>query len=188
MTEDQDRWLDQSTRIWSFFEATLWYVIPDAWLLGVCMAHPDSAARLAKICFRWSAAGVGLCWLLCSLQPDGMRHLMFGLPFTLPVMAEWVRGASEDYGVWSALYQPFSNIPVKVWTLAGSANLGWSLFHFLPLVAASRALRMVLAAHLGAWVGRRLPQWIRRRPNLGLATYSLFIVYLLWWTSRSISV
>lgn len=185
---DRDRWLDQATRIWSFTEASLWWVIPDAWVLGLSATYPERARRLATVCWRWSALGVLFSWALCSALPGGMRSLIFSLPFTLPVMAEWVHQNAQDWGIWGCLYQPLSNIPVKVWVLEGATHLQWPLALFLPLVVFARALRMYLAAEVGGWVGRRLPAVVRKHYNVSLGLYSLLILYLLWWTSRSIVV
>ncbi len=185
MDERSGDWAEKATRLWAFLEASFWYVIPDAWLMGLCAVYPDRARRLTRICWTTSTLGIGVCWLLCCGMPEFMRQQIYSLPFTLPEMGAWIVENSQSYGVLLSLYQPYSNAPVKVWVIEATTTLNWNGFLFLVLVAASRGVRMIVAAQVGAWAGRRIPLWCWRHGRWLLTSYVALVMFLLWWTSKS---
>lgn len=159
---------------WAFAEAILWVVVPDVLLLALGVARPEGAVRRALVSLVFSLLGITVMWVLCLHLP--MQSMVYELPWTYPKMGEQVAKVVQSDGVWVALGQPSSTIPVKVWVLVATHDKRWPLPAFLLFVGLARGTRMLAFSWLGAALGRR---WRGLASKRGLMIYLILVWFAL---------
>jgi membrane protein YqaA with SNARE-associated domain len=142
--------------VWALAEATVWFVVPDFLLLALGVARPRHPVRSAVICLLFSLLGISLMWWLCQRFP--MQSIVYSLPWTYPNMGEHVARLSAQSGVWVALEQPASTIPVKVWVVVAASSTDWQFLPFLLCVGLARGVRMLIFSWVGCKLGQRYPK------------------------------
>lgn len=171
--ETSRQW-DRAVAVWGFSEAIFWFVVPDVFLLPTSVARPEGAWRRAGICWVGSLLGITVWWAWVTSY--GVPAWLYSLPWTYPTMATEVLTLARDGGVWLALSQPMSTIPVKVWVAALVPSREWAFLPFLFWVGLARGGRMLAFSLLGGLLGRRYPWLGDRRLAWG---YALAIVGML---------
>lgn len=141
--------------LWGFAEAWAFFVIVDALLFWASVRAPEKWLGYALFAIGGAALGVATHALFAWRYPGAAHWLLVHTPLVTAAKIERAR-ALLDKSVLYALVQPYSGIPVKVWTVV--AHSVW----YVPIVIASRSVRMGLVAWLGSLVGTRFA-WTRTR-------------------------
>jgi hypothetical protein len=162
--------------LWSFLEALVWPIIPDFLLAALVIGSPKVAASALAACVGGSAMGTAILYRVALARPAEVMGLLRRLPFVFEADIESVGERIEGQGAGAFVWQPTSGIPSKVWAVLG-ASKGLRTRDVLPILMASRAVRMAVIAILAALVGARFTSRIRERFLLLLAIYiSAFMV------------
>jgi 1-acyl-sn-glycerol-3-phosphate acyltransferase len=162
--------------LWSFLEALVWPIIPDFLLAALVIGRPKLAGSALIACIGGSAIGTAILYRATLARPADVMRLLRRLPFVFEADIESVAGRIERQGATAFVWQPISGIPSKVWAVVGAAK-GLRTRDVLPILTASRAVRMALIAILAELVGSRFSSSIRERFLLLLAFYtSVFVI------------
>ncbi|HEX3246477.1 MAG TPA: hypothetical protein VHX16_13805 [Chloroflexota bacterium] len=162
--------------LWSFLEALVWPIIPDFLLAALVIGSPKVAASALAACVGGSAIGTAILYRVALARPAEVMGLLRPLPFVFEADIQSVGGRIERQGAWAFMRQPISGIPSKVWAVVG-ASKDLRTRDVLPILMASRAVRMALIGILAALAGSRFTTIIRERFLLLLSFYiSAFMV------------
>ena len=168
--------------IWSFFEAGIWFIIPDYLLLFFVIINPQLAKKYFFVVFIFSALGIIAHLIFLILHPDLGLILLQNTPFLSKDSFEIVQKSIIDLGYLGLLLQPFSSIPVKVWNYE-AVKMGINLVFYLVLIALSRALRMGLVSILGYFFGKRFSRSLKKNFITFLIIYSILLILILLFVS-----
>ncbi|MGE0199538.1 MAG: YqaA family protein [Candidatus Melainabacteria bacterium] len=148
--------------VWAFLEAIVWVILPDFLLIPLSMLKPSHARRFWLVAAVASMLGSITLWVLSTHWSATVGQWLFQLPFTPPAMAQRILQTGLDHGVLITLTQPVSGMPAKVWTWTAATQLHWSPVGYLGLLTLARSIRMGLCVAMGAWLGRRVPTFLRQ--------------------------
>lgn len=162
--------------VWAFLESFIWFVLPDFYVAPAILSRPKLAKRLITITIVGTTIGTLLMLLIASLYASQVREILVHIPFTTEAMFAVVSQRLQD-GPLAILAQPFSGIPVKVWSWTAIA-VGYSLPAYLALVTFGRIIRIVLVAGIGLLLARGL-RGKTLRPKLKTALWILYPVILI---------
>lgn len=141
--------------VWSFAEALVWPIIPDASLALLVLARPRRWLVLTVSAVAGSVAG-GAAGVIA-----GVRGLVWPLPLTTPRMATsvegWLAGGADGLA-----HQPLSGVPYKVF-VAEAPEAGVSVAQFIAGTLQYRAPRLVLVAAITGVVAALGWRFIRPR-------------------------
>jgi membrane protein YqaA with SNARE-associated domain len=174
----------QVLAIWSFSEAICWFILPDFLLLPLAVLAPDKTRRLIVTAWISSVLGTLVLWLMMSQLPAHQASLIFALPFTHEGMLPKIQTLADLYGDGSAMFQPFSGIPAKVWVYSAVYLNHWNSLGFMGMLALARGLRMAAVGCLGRTIARRAPGLVQRSWLGWLIVYPVLFLLMLTATSR----
>ena len=114
--------------IWAFFEASIWFIIPDFIILILILVNPKYYKKFFLITFISSIIGIMIYYLFVHLKSELAFELLIRIPFTNSLMIEKITDLYVNEGVMSILKQSFSGVPSKVWTFV-AAKSSFSFFN-----------------------------------------------------------
>lgn len=135
--------------VWAFAEATVWPLIPDLLLAGMCLAVPRLAPRLVAATTLGSAVG-GAAAL--SLGRAGIGWPLWAV--TAPMQTGAATAVASD-GALAVLRQPLSGIPYKAFN-AAAVHADVDVFAWVGGTVVARGARMAVVALVAATAGRLL--------------------------------
>jgi membrane protein YqaA with SNARE-associated domain len=164
-------WPEALVALWAVGEATVQPIMPDAIIVPLALARPESWWRLSLAAMLGSTVGGGASnWLgrrAGTAVPKTIGRLLLVRPAMVAATDRWL----TTEGPRGAVRQPLTGVPFKVFArLAGARGL--PLRRFLAWAVAARGARFLVAAYGSAWIARRIGPLGPRR----LATLSI-----LWW-------
>ncbi|MBP9866740.1 MAG: hypothetical protein KBC41_01540 [Candidatus Pacebacteria bacterium] len=164
--------------LWSFFEASFWFIAPD-FLLGIFgIVKPKEKNRFFVLAFIASFFGGVTYYVFNILSFDTMSFILRETPFVTERMMSFIRGVYATYGLPGVLFQSFSFMSFKIWThLAIESNLN-PIGYFL-LVMISRSLRLYPVIFFASLIGKFFPDFIRKHFVTILVAYSVFFILML---------
>lgn len=146
--------------LWAAGEATVLPIIADFLLLPMAVVTGRRYTRPLAACIAGMTVG-GIAGYLYALRfPNRYRRLVQGLPLTPDTKIAVVQERLQRHGVAVFLVQPYSGIPMKVWS-AAAASIQIGPWRAIPLFVSARALRMALVALSAQFVGRRFRSVVR---------------------------
>lgn len=164
--------------LWAAGEATVWPIIADFLLL------PMAAVSRRRLTVPLSAALAGMAlggisgYLFSMRFPDRSRRLLHRLPLTPAEKIAVAQGYLAQHGVAAFLFQPYSGVPMKIWTVA-AISLRLDPVRAVPVFIAARALRMSLVAVATRLLADRLRGVVRDHFILLSALY-VAIFFAIW--------
>lgn len=169
--------------IWSFGEATIFFIVVDVLLTFIAVALGLRIALLASLAAAIGAACGGLwMWRLGQADPVAATGLLAAVPFVSPAMiATGMAGMADANWPLAMLKGSITGIPYKVYaTAAGKEGLTALLFFGVTIPV--RLARFAVATSLVAAVSTALRGRIdlRRRLML-LATFWVLFYGEFWW-------
>jgi membrane protein YqaA with SNARE-associated domain len=164
---------------WAIAEATVWPIIPDFLLLPMVVAERRQPHVPLFAALFGSALGGSAWHVWASVAPDTALQTLQKIPLVRPSHIAEVRARVSQTGPRSLAGQPWSGIGLKVWAPVVAAH-GIPFRQSLPILMASRTLRMALVTALSAVLSRALERWIRELA-LPLAVTYLVVFFRLWW-------
>jgi len=167
---------------WSFFEASIWFIIPEFILIPLVIANPDSYKRHFKTILISSTAGALIYVMIASLQPDLVYSLLIKIPFTNAHMIDRIMILYSKEGIASVLRQAFSGIPSKVWSYA-AVKSGFGILPYVTLLTISRGARMAIVAYASSIIGRKHNTFLRDHICVLASTYILIFFIVLSYLS-----
>jgi len=153
--------------LWGFFEATVFFLVPDIWLTAVALKEKRADVIYALI---WSLAGAllggSLVYAWAAHRPGEAFAWFQHLPGISERLVQDVRQGVVREGAMSMLKGIFRGIPYKLFAAAyGEQGEGVALFLFVSLIVrASRfAFSMAAAAGIRVLGSRFVRRWEMRR-------------------------
>jgi 1-acyl-sn-glycerol-3-phosphate acyltransferase len=140
--------------LWAVAEATIWPIMPDAVLVPLVLARPNSWWRLVVAAALGTSAGGAVSYAVGRRHPG--RAAIERLPLVRTAMVDAVDRWLEGEGLRGVWRQPATGVPFKVFARRAGA-LELPLGQFLFWAVAARSARFVAAAGLAALVSRSWP-------------------------------
>jgi membrane protein YqaA with SNARE-associated domain len=104
---------------WAMGEALVWFVIPEFFLLLIIFMRIHRKRELLTYDVAGTVAGTIIAYFI-HVSPQTIARL----PYIQEKMVEQTNAWYHQSGVWGLIYQPFSGVPYKVFTLTAHS------FHF----------------------------------------------------------
>lgn len=164
--------------LWSFFEASFWFIAPDFLLVIFGVLQPKDKNKFFIKAFIASFLGGAMYYLLNIISFNTMNTILQQTPFVTERMFIFIRDVYMNHGLTGVLFQSFSFMSFKIWThLAVESNL--NPFGYFSLVMISRSLRLYLVIFLSSLVGKFFPDFIRKHFILVFISYTLIFISML---------
>lgn len=157
---------------WALGEAIFWFVIPEFLLIMMIFMR----IRRKKELLVYDIAGT-LIGTTIALGMHLSNSAISQLAYIQPKMVEQTEVWYRTHGIWGLIYQPFSGVPYKVFTLTAH-HYGFFLLAFLAVAIVVRMSRYVI--FFGIFVGLYpLLHKVVYKNYLRLVLVSVFIFSLL---------
>jgi membrane protein YqaA with SNARE-associated domain len=159
----------------AFAEASFFPIPPDALLIPMALAKPQSAWRFALVCTIGSVAGGALgyaigFYLFVPLMRTGIAHILFGND-PLGVFQAWY----ARWGLGVILVKGLTPIPYKLVTIAsGAAHFDFWVFMGASFV--TRGARFFLVATLLHFYGDSVRTFVEKRLTLVTSALVLGVI------------
>lgn len=140
--------------LWALAEATYWPIMPDAILVPLAVARPESWWRLVPAATAGSLLGGLVSFGLGRRVPDPAP--VANLPLVRPAMVEAATRWLAAEGARGLRHQPFAGLPYKVFARR-AGGLGVPLWPFVGWTVAARGGRFCFAVAAALLVRRCLP-------------------------------
>lgn len=124
--------------VWAMGEALFWFVIPEFLLLLVVFMRVKRKRQLVKYDVVGTIAGTLIAFQL-HLTDGAISKLSFIQPKMIEQTAQWY----NDLGVFGLIYQPFSGVPYKVFTLTAN-RYDFQIIGFIIVAVVVRMSRYVI--------------------------------------------
>lgn len=116
---------------WAFFEASIWFVIPEFLLLLVIFFRSKNKRKLLTYDIWGTICGTFFAFYFFKLSNFGVEQV----PYIYQSMLDQTRVWYEDFGVFALIFQPFSGVPYKVFIdLAQDYNLNIIIFTIFAVI------------------------------------------------------
>lgn len=169
--------------IWSFGEATIFFIVVDVLLTFIAVALGLRVALLASLAAAIGAAcGGAVMWRYGLSDPAAATRLLAAVPFVSPDMvARGIAGMAEANWPLAMLRGSVTGIPYKVYAVAaGKEGLTAPLFFGATIPV--RLLRFAVATSLVATISALLSrQFDLQRRLMLLATFWVLFYGEFWW-------
>jgi membrane protein YqaA with SNARE-associated domain len=177
-------WVARIGFLWSFAEATLFFIIPDVLLGAVALFAPRAAPRVLACTLVGALAGGALTYGVASeLQPSRSKALLDGVPTVNDTAIRRVEREMRDDGARSIVYGPLRmGTPYKLYARAAAVE-DEPLSSFILWSILGRLERMLPVTLLAALVGLFARGRIAARPRTVLGLYgalwlAVYVVYV----------
>jgi membrane protein YqaA with SNARE-associated domain len=141
---------------WAMGEALVWFVIPEFLLLLMIFMR----IRRKKELLVYDVAGT-ITGTIIAFFANASYSTIAHLPYIQGKMIDQTFVWYHQLGVWGMLYQPFSGVPYKVFTLT-AANFHFFLPYFIIVAVLVRMSRYLIAYGLFIVLYPGLHKYIRR--------------------------
>jgi membrane protein YqaA with SNARE-associated domain len=131
--------------LWSFFEATVFFIIPDVWLSLCGLGGPRVIVKCLAASIAGSMCGAAVLWWLPSLA-----KFWPALPGYYPLMAEVAAENLHKAGAAGIVMGPSSGIPYRVY-IQKAHEMGLDWFALMAQTPVARLSRIALAP-IAAWL------------------------------------
>jgi hypothetical protein len=174
--------LGLAAALWSFAEATLFFVVVDVLLSFAAVARGWRAAARAALWSTLGALAGGLVlYLWATTDPLAAQAAVASVPGITPGMMVRVEEDFAQRGLTSLLLAGVTGVPYKIYA-ASAPQAGIGLAAFLLASAGARLGRFLLAVALAAAFDRMLAGWLGRSWRLGLLAGLWLVFYALYWS------
>lgn len=126
--------------LWSFAEASVWFLASDFLLAAYCLARPARLKRFLPVMIAGSFLGGIAYYVFCLQYPETAQAMLLRTPLAGPEGRAYVADILDTYGVTGVWRQAFSFVPFKVWTNA-VAERGLDPVSYFALAMLSRSVR-----------------------------------------------
>ncbi|HSW37779.1 MAG TPA: hypothetical protein VLG37_05450 [Candidatus Saccharimonadales bacterium] len=140
---------------WALGEALVWFVIPEFLLLLVVFMRIRRKKELLVYDVAGTVTGTVLAFIVSV--PD---RFIYSLPYIQERMISLTHSWYDRLGVWGLLYQPFSGVPYKVFTLMAH-QYHFFLPYFIVVAVLVRMSRYFVAYGLFAAIYPGLHRRVR---------------------------
>lgn len=164
--------------IWSFTEASIWFIAPDFVLVFFLLLNPTIKNRAFFVVLIASLLGGIIYYIFNLVALETAQDLLFSTPFVAPRMVDSIREIYSQFGYLGILAQSFSMMSFKIWTHI-AVEVGFNAFIYFPLVIISRIVRIYLVATVAASISRFMTVALKKHFVVILAGYCLAAVSLL---------
>ena len=166
--------------LWSFFEASIWFVLPDFFLLILCILAPEKYKRFFVIGFLFSIIGVTFYFFFVATYQNLANELLINTPFVNQEMLDTIDKLYETKGLTAVFRQTTTIIPVKVWTFQAVLH-NFSFIPYLLIIALIRSIRMFLVCLIFSFIGKKFKANIRSNVGIFIILYVVLFFFVLFY-------
>jgi hypothetical protein len=172
--------------VWGLAEATLFVVVPDAWLGFTALYAPRRVVVTLLAIVAGAVAGAALMFAVTPLAGDGLTRILVALPGITPADLAHARTELGAQGAAAFLNGPLQGLPVKLY-IHGAALDGLGVVPVLLGTALNRIARIGIFGLAMAIVGIVARSAIARWPRAVAAAYIVAwaIFYLAYWSGAA---
>ena len=155
---------------WGFAEASLFFIVPDAWLGFVALFAPRRMPVTLAAILAGAAAGAVCLYLATLVRPDELTSLILALPAVAPADLEQARAQLAADGASAILPALLEGRPVKLY-VHGAALDGTGPVEVVLFTVLNRLARLLVFGGIMAALGWAARAVIARRPRVVAALY-----------------
>lgn len=156
--------------VWSFFEASFWFVAPDLLISIFSILAPKKYRKFIFIVLLSSLLGGIFYYCLNFFYFDQLIRVLYHTPFISERNILFVSEILGKYGVFGAFFQSFTLIPFKIWTSFVFSN-GLNPYVYFAIVMISRFIRFFIFALVALYLRKSFERVIRNNFCLLLSLY-----------------
>jgi len=162
--------------LWGFFEATLFFIVPDVFFCFTAVFSPRHGIRHSIISILGSMPGGIIMYKLAQGHPLALNNFLTNIPGISERMVSVVHSDFQHFGLSALFLAPWKGIPYKIFAAqAGILNI--SLIRFVIATFPARLERMFLLVCLAAAVGKIFEKNIQKH------TKAWIVFYIFLWFS-----
>ncbi len=158
--------------IWSFLEATVFFIVPDVWLSLVGIKHLKKALIACLVAACAAVLGGALLYGLSVEHFTALSDFFNRIPGISPALQHTVEQQLNTLGFWALFIGPLEGLPYKVYSVYAS-HLHLSLAHFLWVSFIARVLRFVAVTLFVHFIAKLL--------LMKFSQQSVYVVTLIGW-------
>lgn len=168
--------------VWSFAEATVFFIVPDVWLGFVALYAPRRMLVTLAAIVAGSLAGAVVLYLATLALGEGLSATILALPGIAAGDLDQARAELAGQGAAAFLNGILQALPVKVY-IHGAALDGIGLPEVVAFTGVNRVERMLVLGLVLALVGWVARPMVSRWPRAAAALYALawIIFYAGFW-------
>lgn len=155
---------------WGLAEASLFFIVPDAWLGFVALFAPWRMLRMLGAILVGAAVGAVCLYLATMAWADELTSLILALPAIAPADLEQARGQLQDDGAGAILPALVDGRAVKLY-IHGAALDGIGLLEVVLFTVLNRLLRLLLVGGVMAAIGAVGRSIVAHSPRAVAALY-----------------
>jgi hypothetical protein len=155
---------------WGFAEASLFFIVPDAWLGFVALFAPRRMPVTLAAVLAGAAAGAVCLYLATLLWTDELTSLILALPAVAPADLEQARAQLADDGAGAILPAVVEGRAVKLY-VHGAALDGTGAAEVVLFTVLNRLVRLLVFGSVMAALGWAARAVIARWPRTVAALY-----------------
>jgi membrane protein YqaA with SNARE-associated domain len=141
--------------IWSFFEASFWFIAPDFLIAIFSFLVPKKYKKYIFLALLFTLLGGIAYYSLNIFYLENMTLILQNTLFVSEKNIDFVSKILTQYGVGGSFFQSFTLIPFKIWTnLVVILNLN-PLIYFV-IVIFSRLIRFTIIAGIAILARKKL--------------------------------
>jgi hypothetical protein len=163
--------------LWSFFEASFWFIAPD-FLIGLfCFLAPKRYKKILLIALVFSILGGLFYYFFNVYNLNILTEILINTPFVSEKNMLFVSNLYLTHGIFATLLQAITLIPFKIWThFVVLYNLNPAIY--LLLVGISRLVRFAIVGFIAIKFRHFLGSKVKRHSIFIIAIYSLIFLLI----------
>ncbi len=160
--------------LWSFAEATLFFIVPDVWLSVVSRNKLKRAVFTALgYAVLGAVFGGAIMYCLGRFHPERSSVILDEVPGISPRLLAKAQGQMSDKGLLALAIGLFQGVPYKIYTVQWGMN-GGSLFLMGMVTVPLRGLRFLLTVLVTRWVCFLAERQIKTWNKISLMILAIF--------------
>jgi hypothetical protein len=159
--------------VWSFFEASFWFVAPDFLIALFSFLVPKNYRKFIYYALVFSLVGGIFYYVLNLFYYELIGEVLKQTFFVSTKNLEFVSGLFAQHGVLGAFFQSFTLIPFKIWTHLAVGN-GFNPAIYFLIVIVSRAIRFFIIGLVAVGLRKLLKNYARE--NI-VILFVLFVIF-----------
>ena len=164
--------------VWSFCEASFWFVAPDFLLVIFAFLKPTHKNKFFAVALLASFLGGVVYYILNLFALDSLGEILRHTPFVTDRMILFVQETYGKYGHLGVLFQSFTFMSFKIWTNV-AVVMGLNPIIYFPLVMISRVFRLYPVTWLSAYISRYTTNFLKNNFLVVLAGYVILFFTML---------
>jgi membrane protein YqaA with SNARE-associated domain len=168
--------------VWSFCEATFFFIIPDVWLSFSSMESLKKGLKNIFFALIGALLGGTVMYLFGRQDIDSVTNFLVKIPDINLELLEHTKKSIQSEGLASPLVGPIKRVPYKIYA-AYYGGLSLSYIMFMMISIPARLIRFLITILLSNFMFRVLLKKISLKKKRQMLIIIWVIIYIIYFNS-----